>query len=83
MERVYGTLDTHWPIVSSQYDGWMVSLEQSVECVAGETDIPAPLCPPQIPCNVTRAGTRATAGEASDYPRDTWHRLHASLTIAS
>jgi hypothetical protein len=44
-----------------------MSVEQSVECVARETEVlggnllPVPLCPPQIPHDHTWARTRATA----------------------
>jgi hypothetical protein len=45
-----------------------MNVEQSMECeLAGETKVlgekpaPVPLCPPQIPHDVTRAQTRADA----------------------
>jgi hypothetical protein len=37
----------------------MMSAEQSVELLAGETEV-LPLCPPQIPHGLIQAGTRAT-----------------------
>jgi hypothetical protein len=46
----------------------MMNAEQSVECeLAGENEVlrkkpvPVPLCPPQIPHDLTRARTRAAA----------------------
>jgi hypothetical protein len=48
-------------------------VEQSVECeLAGETEVlgektaPMPLCPPEIPHDLTRARTRAVPWEAGD-----------------
>jgi hypothetical protein len=45
----------------------MMTVEKSVECeLAGETEVfgnfaPLPLCPPQIPHDLTRVRTRAVA----------------------
>jgi hypothetical protein len=61
-----GMSATNWPIVPSPRSSQMMTnVEQSMECeLARETEIlgensPVPLCPPQIPHDMTWAQTRA------------------------
>jgi hypothetical protein len=60
-----GTSATEWPIVPAsddyddgEFDGMMVGIGNRT---TRRTPAPAPLCPPQIPLDQTRAPTRAAA----------------------
>jgi hypothetical protein len=71
-----GTAATNWPIVPAPDDRWVWIIWRNDNWQGkpkySEKTAPVPLCPPQIPHDVTCARTRAVRWEAGYLPPELW-----------